>query len=40
MIYRVKGKFRFDKAHEFFLKLTDGTIEDQKPDGSEIVRAM
>ena len=40
MIYSVKGKFRFDKAHEFFLKLTDGTIEDQKPDGSEIVRAM
>ena len=40
MIYQVKGKFRFDRAHEFLLKLTDGTIEQQKPDGAEIVRAM
>jgi len=40
MIYHVKGKFRIDKAHEFLLKLTDGTIEQQKPDGPEIVRAM
>ena len=40
MIYKVKAKFNFDKSKEFFLKLTDGTIEKQKPDGYEIVNAM
>lgn len=40
MIYRVKGKFDFAAAQEFYQKLTDGTIERQQPDGPEIVRAM
>ena len=40
MIYKVKAKFNYDKAKEFHLKLTDGTIEKQKPDGYEIVNAM
>ena len=40
MIYKVKAKFNYDKAKEFHQKLTDGTIEEQKPDGYEIVNAM
>ena len=40
MIYKVKAKFNYDKAKEFHQKLTDGTIEKQKPDGYEIVNAM
>ena len=39
-MYRVRGEFLFDKAEEFMKKLTDGSIEQQKPDGPEIVRAM
>jgi hypothetical protein len=30
MIYKVKAKFNFDKANEFYQRLTDGTIEKQK----------
>ena len=40
MIYQVKAKFNYDVAEEFYHKLMDGTISKQKPDGSEIVRAM
>ena len=40
MIYQVKAKFNFDKAREFYQKLTDGTIEKQRPDGPEIVSSM
>jgi len=40
MIYKVKAKFNYDKAKEFHKKLTDGTIQKQKPDGYEIVNAM
>ena len=40
MIYRVSGKFLYDKAEEFMQRLKDGTIERQMPDGPEIVRAM
>lgn len=40
MIYRVKGKFNYDVAKEFYQKLNDGTIKKQQPDGSEIIRAM
>lgn len=40
MIYRVKAKFNFDNAREFYQKLTDGTIEKQRPDGHEIVSSM
>ena len=40
MIYHVQAKFRAGTAAEFLAKLTDGTIAAQRPDGSEIVRAM
>ncbi|MEM9051024.1 MAG: hypothetical protein AAGC47_03130 [Bacteroidota bacterium] len=36
----MSGKFLYDKAEEFMQKLRDGTIERQKPDGPEMVRAM
>ena len=40
MIYSVKAKFIERKMKEFFQKLTDGTIENQKPDGAEILNSM
>jgi hypothetical protein len=40
MIYQVKAKFNYDKAHEFYKKLMDGTIGKQRPDGQEIVSSM
>jgi len=40
MIYQVKATFNYDKAREFHQKLTDGTIEKQRPDGLEIVNSM
>ena len=40
MIYRVRAKFINEVATEFFEKLTDGTINSQKPDGKEIVESM
>ncbi|KAG2477919.1 MAG: hypothetical protein NPMRTH1_870015 [Nitrosopumilales archaeon] len=40
MIYSVKARFVEDKMAEFYQKLTDGTIQNQKPDGQEIVNSM
>ncbi len=40
MIYSVTAKFDKSKISEFYKKLTDGTISDQKPDGNEIVNSM
>lgn len=40
MIYKVKARFIETKLSEFFEKLTDGTIESQRPDGQEIVASM
>ena len=40
MIYSVKAKFIEEEMKEFFHKLTDGTIENQKPDGAEILSSM
>ena len=40
MIYKVNAKFNFNKVKEFHQKLTDGTIQNQKPDGPEIVDSM
>ena len=40
MIYQVKAKFNYNKAHEFHQKLTDGIIEKQRPDGPEMVSSM
>ncbi len=40
MIYTVKARYIEDKLPEFYSKLTDGTISNQKPDGNEIVNSM
>ena len=40
MIYSVKAQFIEEKMAEFYRKLTDGTIQNQKPDGNEIVNSM
>ena len=40
MIYSVKARFIEERAAEFYQKLTDGTIQSQKPDGREIVNSM
>ncbi len=36
----MKAKFDESKMPEFYQKLTDGTIESQKPDGKEIISSM
>ena len=40
MICQAKAKLKWDKAHKFYQKLTDGSIEKQRPDGTEIVSSM
>ncbi len=40
MIYSIKAKYNEEKMGEFYQKLTDGTILNQKPDGQEIVNSM
>ena len=40
MHYTVEARLKPDAAHELLHKLTDGTIEKQKPDGREIVDSM
>lgn len=40
MIYKVSANYKKELLKEFFRKLTDGTIENQKPDGMEIVASM
>ena len=40
MIYSVKARFIEERVAEFYQKLTDGTIQSQKPDGQEIVNSM
>ena len=39
-IYSVKARYIEGKLKEFYQKLTDGTIENQKPDGQEIINSM
>ena len=39
-IYSVKARCIEEKMKEFYQKLTDGTIQNQKPDGQEIVNSM
>ena len=39
-IYSVKARCIEEKMKEFCQKLTDGTIQNQKPDGQEIVNSM
>jgi len=40
MIYKVTAKFIDSKAGEFYQKLTDGSIQKQKPDGPYIVESI
>ncbi len=40
MYYAVTAHFKPETAAEFLRKVTDGTIESQKPDGREIVASM
>ena len=40
MIYKVKARIIQDKIGEFYRKLTDGTIANQRPDGDEILASM
>lgn len=40
MIYKVEANFHKKLLKELYIKLTDGTIENQKPDGLEILNAM
>ena len=39
-IYSVKARYIEEKMKEIYQKLTDGTIQNQKPDGQEIVNSM
>ncbi len=40
MHYNVTGRIIPEAAAEFLRKLSDGTVESQKPDGKEIVASM
>ena len=40
MHYTVQARFIPETAADFLRKLTDGTVENQKPDGTEIVASM
>ena len=40
MHYTITGRFKRETAAEFHRRLIDGTIENQKPDGKEIVASM
>ena len=40
MIYKVRAKIIEEKLDEFYERLTDGTIDNQLPDGGEIVSSM
>jgi len=39
-IYSVKARYKEERLEEFYQKLTDGTIQNQKPDGQEIINSM
>ncbi len=38
--YSVKARFIENMMDQFYQKLTDGTIANQKPDGNEIIESM
>jgi hypothetical protein len=40
VIYRVTARYIEKKAPDFYEKLTDGSIEGQRPDGREILSSM
>ena len=40
MLYKVRAKIIEENLGRFYEKLTDGTIDNQHPDGNEIVASM
>lgn len=40
MRYRVQARLKPDAGNAFYVKLTDGSVEQQKPDGKEILASM
>jgi len=40
VFYSIKAQYIEEKMNEFYQKLTDGTIQNQKPDGQEIINSM
>ena len=40
MHYAVTARFKTETAAEFLSRLTDGSIDSQKPDGQEILASM
>jgi hypothetical protein len=40
VFYSVKAKYIEENLDKFYQKLTDGTIQNQKPDGYEIINSM
>jgi hypothetical protein len=40
MLYRVLARFRTRTAVDFYKKLNDGSIANQRPDGAEIMASM
>jgi len=40
MLYKVRAKIIEENLGRFYEKLTDGTIDNQRPDGNEIVASM
>jgi len=40
MIYKVRAKFIDERLSDFYEKLADGTIQNQRPDGNEIFDSM
>ncbi len=40
MIYKVRAKFIEERIIDFYEKLTDGTIINQRPDGQEMVDSV
>ena len=40
MIYKVRAKFIDERLDDFYEKLTDETINGQRPDGEEMVASM
>ena len=40
MIYEVRARFIEERLGDFYEKLTNGTINNQRPDGQEMVDLM
>ena len=40
MLYKITATYKQNKLKEFYMKLTDGTIAAQEPDGKEMLASM